>query len=218
MIILKKNETQAVQTEDGKPIMDMSIGCTWSKINRAGKSKAAGLFGKLASMVGASEAVLEDVDLDLSAFCYGESGNLIDRLYFGQKRIFGGAMLHSGDDRGGADEDTEMDNEILRFKGISIPFEVKTVVFVLNSYTHQMLDEIPNVNINFYDGLVTLGAKGDRFAEFNITTDKHFGGAEACVLAKLVRTVKGWTIAPMGEPSTARNLSTLEAEVRSKFL
>lgn len=208
-LILTKNQSADLVSDKGTPVFDMSVGVNWDMINNAGNSKAAGFLGKVFSAVGAGDVVKTAVDLDLSMVFVNDKKQIVDTCYFGNKRLFNGAVQHTGDDLTGDDEQDDNDNEIIKFQGLKIPFDVKTVFIVLNSFRHQMFDAIPYIGINFYEGLVNKGSKGLRFAEFSMTNDKAFAGKECCILAKLVRTGKGWACEVLGDCTTDRTLREL---------
>lgn len=217
-LVLKKNVTVDLNSEKGTPVFDMSVGVNWGMINKAGNSKAAGFLGKVFSSVGASDVVKQAVDLDLSMVFVDDKKQIVDTCYFGKKRLFNDAVVHTGDDLTGDDEQDDSDNEIIKFKGMKIPFEVKTVFVVLNSFRHQMFDEIPYIGINFYEGLVNLSDKGLRFAEFSMTNDKAFAGKECCILARIDRTGKGWACTVLGDCTDDKTLRELSATAVRKHL
>lgn len=218
MLMLKKNESATLAKENGTPVLKMSVGVNWGMINKTGSSKASSFLSKLASAVGASDAVMEAVDLDLSMIFVDDKGQHMETCYFGNKRCFNSAIVHTGDDRTGDSDQNDQDNEIIKFDGLKMPANFKTAFVVLNSYTHQKFDQIPYIGINFYDGLVNLSDKGLRFAEFSMTNDKMFAGKECCILAKITRTLKGYDCEVLGECTADRTLRDLERTCITKHL
>lgn len=216
-LILQKNQTSDLISDKGTPILNMSVGVNWGMINSLGQSKAAGFLGKLASAVGVENAVKTAVDLDLSMVFVDKDGAIIDTCYFGNKRLWNGAINHTGDDRTGDGEQDDSDNEIIHFRGLQIPSEVQQVFVVLNSYTHQKFDEIPYIGINFYEGIVNMSDKGLRFAEFSMTNDKNFAGKECCILARLDRTLKGFSCTIVGDCTEDKTLRALAATAVAKY-
>ncbi|QMV48297.1 tellurium resistance protein [Proteus phage Vb_PmiP-P59] len=215
-LVLNKNETTRLLNEKGTPVIDISFGVNWGKINRAGTSKASGLLVKALSFVGAEKAILEDVDLDLSLILADSDKKKVDTVYFGKLRSSCGSVTHTGDDRSGDDEDDGMDNEIITIKGLKVPSNVKHMYAVLNSYSHQKFDEIPYIGINIYDGLVKDG-KGMKIAEFNMENDKKFAGKECAILARLDRTGSGWEVTVIGENTTDKTLTDLTRTVLRNY-
>lgn len=208
-LVLQKNTAADLVSDKGTPILDMSVGVNWGMINSLGTSKTAGFLGKLASAVGVETAVKTAVDLDLSVVFVDGNKQILDILYFGKKNCFSGAAIHTGDDLTGDDEADDQDNEIVQLKGLKIPSNVQHAFVVLNSFRHQKFDEIPYIGINFYEGLVNLSDKGLRFAEFSMTNDKNFAGKECCILARIDRTLKGFSCTVLGECTADTTLRAL---------
>ena len=208
-LVLQKNTATDLVSDKGTPVLDMSVGVNWGMINSLGTSKAAGIFGKLAEVVGVSSTVKTAVDLDLSVVFVDGNKQIVDILYFGKKKCFNGAAIHTGDDLTGDDEQDDSDNEIVQLKGLQIPSNVQHAFVVLNSFRHQKFDEIPYIGINFYEGLVNLSDKGLRFAEFSMTNDKNFAGKECCILARIDRTLKGFSCTVLGECTADTTLRAL---------
>lgn len=210
-ILLKKNEAATIARDNGTPVMDITVGAEWGKINKAGSSQAAGLFGKLLGKVGAADALLENVDLDLSLICFnGKQYN--DTCYFGRRQLFGNAITHTGDDLVGSDEaDGVSDNERIKFAGLRVPNDVTTVFIVLNSFRHHKFDEIPYIGFRLYDGLFSLGQKAPALIEFRLDNDKSFAGAEAAVMGRIDRTSKGWVVTALSQPTGDSSLTGLRS-------
>lgn len=210
-ILLKKNEPVVIANDKGTPVMDITVGARWGKINHAGKSEAASFVGRLLGKIGAGDAVLESVDLDLSIVCFAGT-DYSNTCYFGQRQVFGGAITHTGDDLTGSDEsDGISDNERIKFRGLNIPANVTTAFIVLNSFRHHKFDEIPFIGFAIYDGLYNLGDKAPALMEFTIHNDKHFAGAEAAVMGRIDRTAKGWVVTPLSQPTSDSGLTGLRS-------
>ncbi|MCS5737104.1 TerD family protein, partial [Herbiconiux daphne] len=161
-IILKKGEETVLVNDKGMPVLNLTVGANWGKINRLGSAPKAGFIDRLIGNVAKVTGQLEDVDLDLSLLFFNGSKEFVEKCYFGNKTLFGGAVSHTGDDLTGDDEVDEADNERIKFKGAVIPMTVQTVFVVLNSYRHQNFGEIPFVGFSIYDGLYGLGDKAPR--------------------------------------------------------
>ena len=217
-LILAKNKTEDLVTSTGTPVLDFSCGCNWGMINSLGSSKAAGFLGKVFGSVGAGDVVKKAVDLDLSMVFVDGKKQIVDICYFGKKRLWNGAVNHTGDDLTGDEEQDDSDNEIIQFKGLNIPPDVQHVFVVLNSFRHQKFDEIPYIGINFYEGLVNLSDKGLRFAEFSMTNDKSFANKECCILARLDRTLKGFSCTILGDCTDDTTLRALADTAVKKHL
>jgi tellurium resistance protein TerZ len=117
-------------------------------------------------------------------------------VFFGQLRSKDGSIRHTGDDRaGGGSEDDP--NEIIDVSLVDVPAEVKSIVFVVNSYSGETFKGIPSAFCN-----VTDLATGQEVARFNLATD---GGAHrGFVIAKVVREADAWQFEAIGATCTGR--------------
>lgn len=217
-IVLNKGETVSVNKKDSDvPVVNLTVGAAWGKIARLGTSKAAGFISKFLGNVGAADTVYEDVDLDLSLIFFDDKKNYVDTCYFGNKRLFDGAVFHSGDDLVGSDESDGSDNERIQIQGVKIPAKVATIFVVLNSYRHHKFDEIPYIGFALYDGLYSLGAKANRLIESTIHNDSTFKGSEAAIMARIDRTAKGFTVTSIGKPTNDRSISELRTSCHNEL-
>lgn len=209
-MILQKGQQAAVVRADGTPVINFTTGAAWGKINRAGKSQAAGFFGKLLGSVGAGEVLLESVDLDLSILFFDDKKQLVNKCYFGNRNIFNNGVQHSGDDREGSDStDGSTDDERIKVSGMSLPSNVQTAFVVVNTFTHQKFDEIPFLLVSMYDGIANLKAKADRLMEFRLENDKNFAGSEAAIMARIDKTPKGFVLTAVGQPTRDTSITQL---------
>lgn len=209
-MILQKGQQEAVVRADGTPVVNFTCGAAWGKINKAGKSEAAGFFGKILGAVGAGEVLLESVDLDLSVLFFNSQRELVDKCYFGRKNLFNNGVQHSGDDLEGSDSsDGSTDNERIKVSGMALPAQVTTAFVVVNSFRHHKFDEIPFILISMYDGIANLSAKAERLMEFKLHNDKSFAGAEAAIMARIDKTAKGFVLTAVGQPTNDTSISGL---------
>lgn len=220
-LILNKGQQTTVRKENGgAPVMNITVGVSWGKINRMSVPKTGvGFFDKLVGKAGAVAGTLEDVDLDLSILMFDARGQLVDECAFYHKQALNQSVLHSGDDRGGDAEDDGLDNERIQFKGLEVAkTNVASAFIVLNSYTHQKFDEIPHIRLGLYDGLYGLRDKAARLQEFDLTNDKMFVGAEAVILARLDKTPGGWAITAIGQPTADSSIAALRTRIQSEHI
>lgn len=209
-IILNKGETVPVVKKDtDTPVVNLTVGAAWGKIAKMGESKAAGFISKLLNKVGAADVVYEEVDLDLSLVFFDKDKNVIETCYFGNKRLWNGAVQHTGDDLVGSDESDGSDNERIKIEGVRIPANVTSVFVILNSYRHHKFDEIPYIGFAIYDGLYGLNDKAARLMEFRLDNDSTFKGSESAIMARIDRTAKGFTVTPIGQPTSDSDIAGL---------
>lgn len=220
-LLLNKGQSATVRKENGQPVMDITIGANWGKIDTLTGNVKTGVgfldkvIGKASSAVGAKEAV----DLDLSVLTFDAQGNLVDRCYFGNQRPRGDVLVHTGDDRQGDDEDDGLDNERIQLRGLKLAqTTARTAVIILNNFTQQPFEKIPYIRLGIYDGLYGLRDKAARLMGFDLTEDKRFTGAKALILAKLVKTAQGWELFTIGEPTTDSSILDMQRRIQLNYL
>ena len=114
---LTKGQTVSLTKSDGGTLTQVRMGLGWDAI------KVRGLFGR---------AKEKSVDLDASALLFDANGALVDQVWFSQLASKDGAVQHTGDNRTGAGDG---DDESIRVALTGVNPAVKTLVFVVNSYT-----------------------------------------------------------------------------------
>lgn len=218
-VILSKGQACILTKANSEtPVINVTCGASWGKISKLGNSAVGGFFSKALAKVGVAETVLEDVDLDLSVVCLDQTGQLIDVCYFAAKKLFNGAILHSGDDLVGSDaSDGTADNERIKVEGMKVPSSVAHMFMVVNSFRHQKFDAIPFIQISLYDGLFGLSQKAPRLLEFALHNDKAFAGAEAAIMARISRTPKGFEVTAIGKPTSDRTIRELAASCQNEL-
>lgn len=186
-IILEKG--QRIQLEkDGNQLSKVSIGVNWGAIK-------SGWFGKE-----------KPVDLDASVGMFDAAGKLLEKVYFGRKQSSNGAIQHSGDDRSGdIGGDDGKDNETITVDLARIPEEVKSIAFVIDSYTHIDFDSIPYAGIKVYEGAPKQ--PGAVLAKYEIAHDAKFKGSVSMILCKVYRHNNAWKFQAIGEPTKANSLT-----------
>ncbi len=198
-ISLAKGQKISLKKENGTVLTTFCIGANWGKID--GK----GFFG------GAKKI---DVDLDLSVGVFGADKNLAGIVYFGNLNEPG--ISHSGDDRGGDDDDDGLDNEVVVVNLSQIPDNIDQVVFVLNSYEGEDFAKIPFAQIRLYEG--TPESVNEVVATYNIASDAKFSGFVAMVLGKLYRRNGEWKFSAIGEPTKDTKLEDTLRTVAQKYV
>ncbi|MFW3388060.1 UNVERIFIED_CONTAM: hypothetical protein RF648_18870, partial [Kocuria sp. CPCC 205274] len=98
--------------------------------------------------------------------------------------------------------------------GTGIPAKAETFFVILNSYRHHRFDEIPYIGFSIYDGLYGLKDKAARLMEFTLHNDSTFKGVEAAIMARVDRTNKGFTVTPIGKPTSDRDIAGLRRSCR----
>lgn len=218
---LSKGDKAVVKKESGQAVTNLTVGATWGKIDRTAKVKTGfGFADKLLNRAKSAAGVYEDVDLDLTIATFNKEKQLTGECAFYSKDLFNGAIRHSGDDRGGDEEDDNLDNERIQFQGLKVATQtsVQSAFIILNSYSHQKFDEIPHVRLGIYDGLYGLKDKASRLFEFDLKNDKSFEGAEAVILARLDKTSAGWELTAIGKPTNDMSIRQITDRIKREYL
>lgn len=218
---LSKNDKVVVKKESGQSVLNLTVGAAWGKIDRSAKIKTGiGFADRLLNRAKSSAGMLESVDLDLTIVTFDAAGNELEECAFYSKTPFGGLIKHSGDDRGGDDEDDGLDNERIQFQGLKIATQTKvqSAFIILNSYSHQKFDEIPFVRLGIYDGLYGLADKAARLLEFDLTHEKQFDGSEALILARLDKSSAGWELTAIGQATSDTSIREIKSRIKREHL
>src|SRR3954467_10041389 len=132
-VSLSKGQKVSLAKRDGGTLTRVRMGLGWDAV------KKKGLFGGMKS---------QSIDLDASALLFDAGGALVDQVWFQQLRSKDGAVQHTGDNLTGAGEG---DDESIRVDLTSVPSAVKTLVFVVNSFTGQNFSQIENAYCRLVD-------------------------------------------------------------------
>jgi tellurium resistance protein TerZ len=140
----------------------------------------------------------------------------VDTVYFNKKASNDGAIKHSGDDRGGDSSNDNKDNEVIFIDLKKVNPSVSTIVVYLNSYKGQDFDTIPYANVRLMDG--DLPNYKSVIATFNLAGDPKYKGKVSVVMAKIVRTSRGWNFVAIGDPVDAKRIDDTIVEIKNHFL
>jgi tellurium resistance protein TerZ len=191
-ISLVKGQKINLKKGNGDNLNSFCVGANWGAIEKKG------IFGtkKVA------------VDLDLSAGIFTSNKSLKETVYYGNLKSYG--VTHSGDDlTGDIDGDDGLDNEVIEINLSSIPSDIESIVFVLNSFQQQDFSTIPFASIRLYEGTPTR--VNEEVATYNIASDSKFAGFTSMILGKLYKRNGEWKFSAIGEPTKDTSLkSTLE--------
>ena len=139
-----------------------------------------------------------NIDLDASAVCLDARLNQIDLVYFKNLRSTDGAIHHSGDEREG-DELGDDEKIIVALNAVNP--KVEHIVFVINSYSEQELDDISMASCHLFDPIERVDLCTYTLTN-NSTLDKH----TALLLADLYRdaTTRDWMMRILSVPSQGK--------------
>lgn len=176
---LSKGQRISLTKETGVQLNQVIMGLGWDV------KKKTGLFG-----FGGSAP---DIDLDASALMFDEGKQLVDQVWFRQLRSNDGSVKHSGDNRTGAGDG---DDEQIVVQLSSVPSQVKSLVFVVNSFTGQNFSQIDNA----FCRLVNT-ANNEEIAKFNLSCQ---GNHTAQIMVKIYRHENDWKLHAIGESCSGR--------------
>lgn len=181
-INLEKGQKINLQKEDGSKLERVFMGLGWDT--------ASGLFG------GGS------IDLDASCAMFTENKELVDTVSFSHLYSNDGSIRHSGDNLTGAgDGDDEKINVDLR----TVPNNVKSIVFTINSYRGQTFDKVKNCFARLVD---TVSNK-----EICMYKLSEKGSHTGMIMCKMYRHNGEWKMSALGIPCNGRTIQNIATEI-----
>lgn len=197
-ISLSKGQSISLAKEGGPSLDKIAVGLGWG-LREVQKKGFLGFGGGTRKV---------EVDLDASAIIYGQSGQPVDSVWWRQLRSQEGSVVHTGDDlAGGGGEDDP--NEVINVDLRSVPTEVRSIVFVVNSYSGETFDGIPFAFCNVVDA-----STQKEVARYNLHT--RGGSARGFIIAKVSRTGSGWSFEAIGEQASGRQQTIQDIEMQAR--
>lgn len=192
MINLSKGQGISLEKQGGDALSRVMLGLGWDA-----KEKKS-LFGLVTRQ--------QEIDLDASCILFDASGQVVDTVWYQQLKSKDGSIVHTGDNRTGAGEG---DDEQIIVDLSNVPSNVKTLVFVVNSFGGETFSQIENA----FCRLVDL-QKNEELARYDLSCQ---GDHTAQIMAKVVRGPGGWEMVAIGENATGRTFDKLLPTVK-RFL
>lgn len=183
-VTLQKGQKISLDKEAGSALTNIVMGLGWDPI------KKKGLFGFGGSQV--------EVDLDASCVLFGEQNQVLDTVWFRQLKSQDGSITHTGDNRSGAGDG---DDEQIVVELARVPVGVKSLVFVVNSFTGQNFSQIDNATCRILDG-----RNQNEVARYNLSCQ---GTHTAQIMAKVYRNGTEWKMHAIGENCSGRTFQDL---------
>ncbi|GAA5232485.1 TerD family protein [Massilia kyonggiensis] len=181
---LQKGQKISLEKEAGGALSRVTMGLGWDV------AKSGGFFG-----FGAKS---QAVDLDASVVMFDESNRPVDVVWFRQLKSRDGSVTHTGDNRTGAgDGDDEQIVVDLR----TVPANVRSLVFTVNSFTGQNFSTVQNAFCRLFDT-----GSGKEIARYDLSVQ---GSHTAQIMAKLYRHNGEWKMHAIGENGTGRTFDDL---------
>ena len=183
-VTLTKGQKISLEKEAGTKLTKVVMGLGWD----AKKTKGFLGFG------GGSQTI----DLDASCILFDEAGAQVDVVWFRQLRSKDGSITHTGDNLTGAGEG---DDEQIIVDLTRVPATVKTLVFVVNSFTGQNFSQIENAFCRMVDQI-----NNREIARYALSSG---GSHTAQIMVKVYRHSGEWKMHALGEPCSGRTFVEL---------
>lgn len=187
---LVKGQKISLEKEAGGKLTRVMMGLGWDA------KKKGGLLG-----FGGRE---QHIDLDASCVLFNEKGDMVDAVWFRQLKSKDGSIVHTGDNLTG---EGEGDDEQIIVDLTLVPTDVKTLVFVVNSFTGQNFSQIENA----FCRLVDL-RNNREIARFNLSSQ---GNHTAQLMAKVYRHGGEWKMHAVGENASGATFNDLMPVMRA---
>lgn len=130
----------------------------------------------------------QEIDLDASCVLFDENKNPLEAVFFGQLTSRDGSIRHTGDNRTGAGDG---DDEQIIVDLARVPANVKSIVFIVNSFTGQNFSEIENAFCR-----VVNGANNQELARYDLSCN---GSHTAMLMAKVYLHNGEWKMHAIGD-------------------
>lgn len=184
-ISLSKGQKISLSKEGGAALNRIAVGLGW------GKKK--GFLGMTSS-----------VDLDASCIIYDTNIQPVDSVWFQHLQSNDGSIVHTGDDLTGGGQEGQP-NEVINVNLQTVPPQVKSIVFVVNSYSGETFKGVPYAFVNVVDM-----ATNNEVARFNLQTDG--GDYKGFIIAKVYRHNDDWKFHAIGEQCLGRQRTVQDIE------
>jgi tellurium resistance protein TerZ len=181
-VSLTKGQTVSLRKEGGT-LRAVRMGLGWDAAAKKG------MFGRMRA---------QSIDLDASALLFDGTGRLVDQVWFQQLVSRDGSVQHTGDNRTGAGDG---DDESIRVDLGSVPQNVQSLVFTVNSFTGQDFSQIENAFCRLIDETTEA-----EIARYELTGS---GTHTAQIMARVSRDGTGWSMTAIGVPASGRTFHDL---------
>jgi tellurium resistance protein TerZ len=184
-INLQKGQKISLSKEaGGATLTKIVMGLGWDA------KKTKGFFG-----MGSKD---QEIDLDASCVLFDEARQPLDAIFFGQLASRDGSIQHTGDNRTGAGDG---DDEQIIVDLSRVPSSVKSIMFLVNSFTGQNFSQIENAFCR-----VVNGTNGQELARYDLTCN---GAHTAMLMAKVYLHSGEWKMHAIGENASGRTFQDM---------
>lgn len=181
---LAKGQKISLEKTAGGTLRQVVMGLGWDA------KKSGGFFG--------FGSKTQEIDLDASCVLFDDAGHYTDAVWFRQLHSKDGSITHTGDNRTGAGEG---DDEQIIVDLSRVPAGVKSLVFVVNSFTGQNFSQIENASCRMVDQ-----ASGREIAKYDLGAG---GNHTAMIMTKVYRHEGEWKMHAIGENASGRTFQDL---------
>lgn len=184
-INLQKGQKISLTKEAGSaPLTQIVMGLGWDA------KKTKGFFG-----MGAKD---QEIDLDASCVLFDEARQPLDAVFFSQLVSKDGSVRHTGDNRTGAGDG---DDEQIIVELSRVPATVKSIIFLVNSFTGQNFSQIENAYCR-----VVNGSNGQELARYDLSCT---GAHTAMLMAKVYLHSGEWKMHAIGDNASGRTFQDM---------
>ncbi|NMM26295.1 MAG: TerD family protein [Glaciimonas sp.] len=187
-INLQKGQKISLDKEAGVKLTKIIMGLGWDAMKTKG---FLGFGGKA-----------QEIDLDASCIMFDGQGKQTDAAWFRQLKSKDGSVVHTGDNRTG---DGDGDDEQIIVDLTTVPANVKSLVFTVNSFTGQNFSQIENATCR-----IVNANDSKEIARFNLST---LGAHNAQIMAKIYRHDTEWKMHAIGEIGNGRTFEELMPQI-----
>jgi tellurium resistance protein TerZ len=185
---LQKGQKISLDKEAGGTLTKITMGLGWDAV------KSKGLFG--------FGGKTETIDLDASCVMFDEANKPVDIVWFRQLKSKDGSIVHTGDNRTGAGDG---DDEQIIVDLASVPANVKSLVFTVNSFTGQSFAQVQNAFCR-----IVNASNNKEVAKYDLSVQ---GSHTAQIMAKLYRHGGEWKMHAIGENGNGRTFDDLMSQI-----
>ena len=146
----------------------------------------------------------DSIDLDASILVFDGDKNVIDTVWFQQKKSKDGSILHSGDNLTG---EGDGDDEVIRVDLNKLTSAAQHLVVTVNSFRGQTFDEVDNA----FCRLVDEATDAELFRYQLNEKGRHTG----VIMAVVSRQSGAWSAKAIGEPGRGKTVADMVTSAQS---
>lgn len=185
-INLVKGQKINLKKQDGTTLKSVMMGLGWETADNGG------FFGGK-----------KDIDLDASVVLFDENKRVVDQVSFTHLISEDGSVRHTGDNRTGAGTG---DDEKIYVNLTTVPNNVKSMVFVVNSYSGQKFVDVKSCYCRLVDSVTN-----DELAIYKL--NENGGENTGQIMSKLYLHNGEWKLSALGLPCNGRTIRDVMPDI-----